>query len=91
MENKGIQGLEATDGLSLESNQRIWNGLGWKDLKAHLIPPSAMGKDTFHYPRLLLFLLQGLFLAQLKSQASLHSKVGNTQRKTRNRFPPAQP
>lgn len=23
-------------------------GLGWKDLKAHSIPPPAVGKDTFH-------------------------------------------
>lgn len=24
-----------------------------KDLKAHFVPPTAMGRDTFHYPSLL--------------------------------------
>lgn len=33
------------DNLSLWKSQ---NGLGWKELKAHLVPTSATGRDTFH-------------------------------------------
>ncbi|NXM54156.1 IF4G3 factor, partial [Illadopsis cleaveri] len=29
------------------------DGLDWRDLKSHPVPPAAMGRDTFHYPRLL--------------------------------------
>lgn len=31
----------------------LQNHLGWKDLQAHLLPPRAMGRDTFHWSKLL--------------------------------------
>lgn len=30
---------------------RTGNGLGWKDLKAPLVSPPALGRDTSLYPR----------------------------------------
>lgn len=35
--------------MELWNPRLVWIG---KDLKAHLIPYPAVGRDTFHYPRL---------------------------------------